>query len=103
MARPSFVARENVLNQLEAFLDRALAGKGQVCFVTGEAGSGKTALVGEFTHRAQQAHPDLLFAVGSCNAQTGLGDPYLPFREAQNMLTGDVIARWAAGLITSSP
>ena len=56
MAEPMFVARENVLNQLQAFLDRALSGQGQVCFVTGEAGSGKTALVGEFTHRAQQAH-----------------------------------------------
>jgi len=37
MAEPMFVARENVLNQLQAFLDRALSGQGQVCFVTGEA------------------------------------------------------------------
>jgi tetratricopeptide (TPR) repeat protein len=100
MARPTFVARENVLNQLQAFLDRALAGQGQVCFVTGEAGSGKTALVGEFTHRAQQAHPDLLFAVGSCNAQTGLGDPYLPFREILDLLFGDVQTKLAQKAIS---
>jgi len=30
------------LAQLNGFLDRALAGQGQVCFVTGEAGVGKT-------------------------------------------------------------
>jgi hypothetical protein len=31
---------------------------------------------------------------------TGLGDPYLPFREILGMLTGDVESRWAAGAIT---
>jgi predicted ATPase len=37
---------------------------------------------------------------GHCNAHTGLGDPYLPFREALNMLTGELETRWTAGLIT---
>jgi Cdc6-like AAA superfamily ATPase len=36
-----FVARERELAQLQTFLDHALAGHGQVCFVTGEAGAGK--------------------------------------------------------------
>ena len=75
-----FVARQRELSQLQRFLDRALAGQGQVAFVTGEAGSGKTALVTEFARRAQDAHPDVLVAIGNCNAQTGLGDPYLPFQ-----------------------
>ena len=83
-----------------AFLDLALAGQGRVVFVTGEAGSGKTALIQEFTRRAQAAHADLIVASGNCNAYTGIGDPYLPFREILELLTGDVEARWAAGAMT---
>jgi DNA-binding SARP family transcriptional activator/predicted ATPase len=95
-----FVARERELAQLNGFLDLALAGQGRVVFVTGEAGSGKTALAQEFTRRAQEAHTDLIAASGNCNAYTGIGDPYLPFREILELLTGDVEARWAAGAIT---
>jgi DNA-binding SARP family transcriptional activator/predicted ATPase len=98
--RPIFVARERELAQLDGFLELALAGQGRVVFVTGEAGSGKTALVQEFTRRAQEAHADLVVASGNCNAYTGIGDPYLPFREILELLTGDVEARWAAGAMT---
>jgi len=98
---PVFVARGRELAQLNGFLDRALVGQGSVVFVTGEAGSGKTALVQEFVRRAQEAHADLIAASGNCNAYTGIGDPYLPFRELLQLLTGDVEARWAAGAITA--
>ncbi|HUS80978.1 MAG TPA: AAA family ATPase, partial [Armatimonadota bacterium] len=37
---------------------------------------------------------------GTCNAQSGIGDPYLPFREILQMLTGDVEPRRAGGEIT---
>jgi predicted ATPase len=97
---PVFVARQRELAQLDGFLDLALAGQGRVVFVTGEAGSGKTTLVQEFTRRAQEAHADLIAASGNCNAYTGMGDPYLPFREILGLLTGDVEAKWAAGAIT---
>jgi DNA-binding SARP family transcriptional activator/predicted ATPase/energy-coupling factor transporter ATP-binding protein EcfA2 len=97
---PTFVAREGELAQMERSLDLALAGQGQVVFVTGEAGSGKTTLVEEFARRAQNARGDLIVASGNCNAYTGIGDPYLPFREVLSMLTGDIQARWAAGAIT---
>jgi len=46
------------------------------------------------------AHPDLLVVSGACNAYSGLGDAYLPFREALGMLSGDVESRWAAGRIS---
>ena len=98
--RPVFVARERELAQLDGFLDKALAGQGQVVFVTGDAGQGKTALIQEFARRAQAAHPDLVVASGNGNAHTGIGDPYLPFREVLGLLTGDVEARWAAGAIS---
>ena len=95
--RPIFVVREGELGQLHGFLELALAGQGRVVFVTGEAGSGKTALLQEFARRALAAHADLVVAGGHGNAQTGLGDPYLPFREILDLLTGDVRAQWAAG------
>ena len=100
MADPIFVAREGELGQLWQFLDRALGSQGQVCFVTGEAGSGKTALVTEFARRVQEEHSDLVAAIGQCDAQTGIGDPYLPFREVLCQLTGDVDAKLAQGAIT---
>jgi transcriptional regulator with XRE-family HTH domain len=94
-----FVAREEELAGLDELLNQALAPAGRVVFVTGEAGSGKTALVAEFSRRAQERLPGLVVAGGNCNAYTGVGDPYLPFREALGLLAGDVEARWAAGAI----
>ncbi|MFQ6108718.1 MAG: AAA family ATPase, partial [Candidatus Aminicenantales bacterium] len=98
--RPVFVAREQDLERLDEFFNTALSGKGQVVFVNGEAGSGKTALVQEFARRAQESHSDLIVATGKCNAQTGIGDPYLPFIELLSLLTGDVESKWMAGVIT---
>ena len=88
MERPVFVGRERELTELRGYLDQALAGHGQVCFATGLPGCGKTALVRRFAELAFAIHPDVVLAQGACNAQTGVGDPYLPFREALAMLTG---------------
>jgi len=96
---PVFVAREQELEKMGGFLDKVLSGKGQILFVEGEAGSGKTALVQEFARRSQKAHSDLIVASGRCNAHTGIGDPYLPFIEVLGLLSGDVEAKWSAGII----
>jgi len=96
-----FVARQAEMERLETLLARTLDGQGQVCFVAGEAGAGKTTLVGEFTRRAQEANPDLLVAFGDSNAQTGMADPYLPFREVMALLTGDVEGSLAEGVISA--
>ncbi len=98
---PVFVAREHALARLNAHLAQALAGHGRVVFVTGGPGQGKTALLAEFGRQGMESHPDLLAALGNCNAYSGAGDPYLPFREVMAMLTGDVEARWLAGAITA--
>ena len=94
-----FVGREQELAQLNAFLDRTLTGQGQVVFVVGGPGRGKTALVDEFTWQALERDAKLVAATGSGNAYSGIGDPYLPFREILGQLTGDVETRWAAGAI----
>lgn len=96
---PRFVARQQELIQLDAFLEAALRGDHRVVFVTGEAGQGKSALLQAFARRAQVAHSDLVCASGSCNAYTGIGDPYLPFREILELLTGAVEAQTAAGML----
>ena len=94
-----FVARESELARLYRRVNLAITGHGQVVFVTGDAGRGKTALLQEFTQRAQERWSDLVVAGGNCNAYTGEGDPYLPFREVLGFLTGDIDALWAAGTI----
>jgi len=98
--KPLFVAREQELEQLGKNLDKALAERGRVIFITGEAGSGKTALINEFTRRTQDAYAELIVAFGNCNAHTGIGDPYLPFREIMELLTGNIEALWTAGVIS---
>lgn len=98
--KPVFVARAQELEKLDLFLQKALSGKAQITFITGEAGSGKTALIQEFTRRSQETHSELIVAQGKCNAHTGIGDPYLPFIEILRLLTGDVEAKWTAGIIT---
>jgi DNA-binding SARP family transcriptional activator len=94
---PVFVARERELARLNSFLDKALAGQGQVALVTGGPGRGKTALTRTFAGHAIEVHSDLLVCRGACNAFSGVGDPYLPFRQILGALTGDVEASWSAG------
>ena len=53
---PLFVGREKELARLDGFLSETLAGQGRVAFVTGEAGTGKTALIGAFLRRAINQH-----------------------------------------------
>jgi DNA-binding SARP family transcriptional activator len=94
---PLFVARQRELTWLDGLLDVTLAGQYCVAFVVGEAGQGKTALLRTFARLSQAAHPDLVVAWGSCNAYTGIGDPYLPFRETLELLTGNVEVDALAG------
>ena len=95
-----FVARERELADLTETLATAKSGQGQILFVIGGAGRGKTTLVQEFTRQALAVDPALIVLSGNCNLHTGTGDPYLPFRDALGLLLGDVKARWAGGLIS---
>ncbi len=98
--RPLFVAREEELAKLDTFLEQAMEGHGQVAFVVGDAGTGKTALISAFARNAEATHPELVVASGKCDAHTGTGDPYMPFREILALLTGDVGALQAVGALT---
>ncbi len=85
---------------LDGYLDKALRGQAQVVFVSGEAGSGKSALLQVFMRRSVVAHPDLVVGWGICNAFFGQGDPYLPFRDVLNMLAGGIESLYANGTIS---
>lgn len=98
-AQPLLVAREQELALLDQLFTQMLAGQGRVIFITGEAGQGKTSLVDGFVRHTLQQHPALVVANGNCNAFTGIGDPYLPFREILRLLTGNIAERWVAGAI----
>jgi len=95
-----FVGRERELAWLNDALNAARAGSGQILFVIGGSGRGKSALVQEFARRVQAVDPQLIVASGYCNSHTGIGDPYLPFREVLNQLTGDVDTKWVSEPVT---
>ena len=97
---PLFVGRTSERERLNGILNKAMKSAGQLVFVTGEPGSGKTSLLQEFIRHAHNEHDNLVVAVGHCNAQTGTGDPYLPFRHLLHLLTGDVQARAEAGAMS---
>jgi adenylate cyclase len=101
VAEQQFVARRGQLDELHVHLERVLESQGQVAFVVGEAGSGKTALITEFVRQAEAAHDGLVVIAGNCNAQTGIGDPYLPFREVLAQLTGISTGKPGRGAFTT--
>jgi DNA-binding SARP family transcriptional activator len=97
---PPFVARERVLETLSDRLHQALSGHGQLVFLKGEAGSGKTTLARVFAERAQAENAGLLVAAGSCSALDGVGDPYQPLAEITQTLACLLRPAWNAGWIS---
>ncbi|NLG22274.1 MAG: ATP-binding protein, partial [Actinomycetales bacterium] len=87
--RLNLVARDQELSRLGTAFAAVRGGDGQVLFVRGESGAGKTSLVTEFAARARADSPELVVAVGRCDPQSGRGDAFLPFREVLQTLTGD--------------
>ncbi len=90
-------------NSCTAHLSSALEGEGNLVFVVGGPGRGKTALLNEFVSRASLDHPDLICLSGTCEAFFGIGDPYLPFREIMNTLAGDLEAALESGFYLEDP
>lgn len=97
-----FVGRAQEMANLEQKLTQMLTGAGRCVFITGEAGFGKSALLQHFAELARQMQTDVVVLRGNCNAYTGLGDPYLPFREILATLTGEIEAHWRAGVLSQA-
>jgi predicted ATPase len=98
MVTQVFIGREGEQLRLRQFFNQALTVGGQLAFVAGEAGSGKTTLVQIFVAQMQAMRDDLLVAVGDCSTQGGLGDPYLPFREVLAVFTGVETSKAGGGI-----
>jgi ABC-type oligopeptide transport system substrate-binding subunit len=101
--RPLFVGRGRQLAWLDKHLQALLDGHagGNVVFVAGDAGMGKTSLLQAFAEKATEEVPELLVSWGACNAFIGSGDAYQPFRQALGMLSGDIESSWRAGIIST--
>jgi DNA-binding CsgD family transcriptional regulator len=80
LTSPTFVGRADELARLAAARDRAAAGTPTTVVVGGEAGVGKTRLVGEAMTDARAAGARVL--VGGCVELGGEGVPFAPLIEA---------------------
>jgi len=63
------VDRDRQLSRLDDLFAECVTGRSQVTFVRGPVGTGKTALLGEFTERVRTAGATVLSATASCSEQ----------------------------------
>jgi DNA-binding winged helix-turn-helix (wHTH) protein/predicted ATPase len=81
------VGRDAEMQELSQGFSRALSGRRQITFITGEPGIGKSTLTELFVEQLRAAHP-LRAAHGQCLDHHGVGEPYLPLIEALMRLAG---------------
>ncbi len=94
---PVFIGRERELARLEAARRRADTSGAATVIVAGEAGIGKSRLVGAFAARARASGSRVL--VGSCLELGERGIPYAPFVEALRTLVRSVDPARLPGLL----
>jgi serine/threonine protein kinase/pimeloyl-ACP methyl ester carboxylesterase/tetratricopeptide (TPR) repeat protein len=100
----AFVGRQQEMRRLESLLQRAAAGMGQIVFITGEAGLGKTSLASEFLKQTNQSQNSVLCLSGHCVEQYGASEAYLPFLTAFGaLLTGPAKESVRSALLTYAP
>lgn len=75
------VEREMAIAQVETWMEKALQGRRQLVFITGETGIGKTTVVETFVERAA-SDASRCIAHGQCLEHFGEGEPYFPVLEA---------------------
>ncbi|HZB59289.1 MAG TPA: AAA family ATPase, partial [Actinomycetota bacterium] len=88
LTSPTFVGRTEELARLAAAADRAAAGTPTSVLIGGEAGVGKTRLVGELVAGARAAGATVL--AGGCVELGGEGVPFAPLIEALRALVRDL-------------
>ena len=79
--RTRLIGREKELERLEEIFDEVLTGGGGICFITGEAGSGKSRLADEL--RDYVYSRGCVLIDGKCSLQSNK-IPFEPFKEALN-------------------
>jgi DNA-binding NarL/FixJ family response regulator/tetratricopeptide (TPR) repeat protein len=97
-----FIGRAVELRRLDAALERAEQGSPQVVLVAGDAGVGKTRLLGALADRARRRGTRVL--AGGCVELGDIGLPYLPVVDALRELADDPEeARLLAGAAMTAP
>ncbi|WP_419993993.1 helix-turn-helix transcriptional regulator [Streptomyces boninensis] len=81
------VGREGELTRLTGLLERARAGEARALVIAGDAGVGKSRLLGEAADRA--AGEGMTVFTGQCVDLGDVGLPYLPFTEILRALSAD--------------
>ena len=94
---PDFCGREAEWEGLVQLINKGVQGDGQIRFIVGEAGQGKTRLMQEVARASQAKHKNLLVLVGHNNTFSSAGDTYLPFREILSQLVGEENSIWHTG------
>lgn len=89
------IGRAEARAELTAALGAAERGQGSMVLVTGEAGIGKTRLLGELLREA--AARGVVTLVG-CTFEQDRGYPFAPLADALRTLLADHAADWAGGL-----
>ncbi len=77
--KAKFIGRNDEVNELAEVLEKTIGGEGQIIFVSGEAGIGKTRLIQEV--RTLPIGQNFNWLTARCIYQEGT-DPYLPFTDA---------------------
>ncbi len=91
MQQPDLIGREEELDQLKQYLDKAIGGEGSTVFIAGEAGIGKTRLVNELKKEALADGVNII--KGWCLAESL--EPLMPVKTAlreagmQHLISGD--------------
>ena len=75
-----FVARERELARLQELFEHAQRGEGQMVFLSGEPGIGKTTVVARFLQQLR-ARGNVRIGRGQCIEHYGPGEAYLPLLE----------------------
>ncbi len=88
LVSPVLVGRQTESAELDAALARVLEGEAVTVLVGGEAGVGKSRLIGEFVTRARAAEARTL--VGGCIELGGGGIPYAPVVDMLRMLASEL-------------
>jgi energy-coupling factor transporter ATP-binding protein EcfA2 len=86
--QPGLVGRDQPLAELQALVAAALASRGGLVTLTGEAGIGKTTLVEAFAAVVGDGRAGRV-ARGQCLEQRGTPEPYLPVFDALQRLGRD--------------
>lgn len=82
MMTPLFAGRDAEMKKLFDAYDKAEQGQFSMVMLTGESGSGKTALSHALTRQLASQGKHFIHATGFSNPHSGQGEPYLPFRHA---------------------